>query len=367
MNLRTEPCPFPSPILDYVRGLLFNMTRIPCSTDIDFTLGEHCSKAEQMVENLISAYPEVFQFLPWREEQQVFKKLQVVKIPKEWCNELPAVTSSHFVRALLDVESQGVPLTFTNEGPTLHVEVNRKAFPVLERMFKIWKIHFEHRDYFESKIHMEIRGNSLFDLCSILYDNISDCFTENVSKYHQLLSWARGAPQPNSSDSEKAMALTRVFCCSSFAVLPTRLKASDVGWALTVIRKSPDISPCIAVYETDLKIQPAWGFYFEVLGTPDLIRKGYEVVGGRQLVTPGGFETACTVMLKALQPDCPLPLPCSDLRLILRRTHHTQFQECKTIEEFKGHCENNLESNLEANPSLLAHTLPPTRLTRQTI
>lgn len=61
----------------------------------------------------------------------------------------------------------------------------------------------------------------------------------------------------------------------SRAILPSKKRASDVGYDLTIISKVKDLGSVTALYDTGLIIQPPPGYYIEVVPRSSLSKSGY--------------------------------------------------------------------------------------------
>lgn len=61
------------------------------------------------------------------------------------------------------------------------------------------------------------------------------------------------------------------------AVSPSKIKASDLGYNLTILEKIKDIDTKTGIYDTFIKVEPCFGFYTKIVCTKELIERGFRL------------------------------------------------------------------------------------------
>jgi len=111
------------------------------------------------------------------------------------------------------------------------------------------------------------------------------------------------------------------------AVKPTKSRASDVGYDLTIIKSSKRITENIIMFDTGVIVTPSYGFYFEIVPRSSLSKSGYMLANSIGIIDPSYQGTLKIVLIKIDDelPDIELPFKCC--QLILRKMIHYELNE----------------------------------------
>lgn len=123
------------------------------------------------------------------------------------------------------------------------------------------------------------------------------------------------------------------FKDSAEAVLPSKKRASDVGYDLTIISKVKDISSKTAMYETDIRVQPPFGYYTKVVPRSSLSKLGYMMTNSIGIID-GTYTGTLKIVLTKIDdslPDITLPNKCC--QLILDKAIHYTAKEITDLSE----------------------------------
>lgn len=109
------------------------------------------------------------------------------------------------------------------------------------------------------------------------------------------------------------------------AIIPTRLRATDVGLDLTVIEKVKDINEVTTMYDTGLKISPQNGYYSKIYPRSSLIKSGYMLTNSVGIIDANyrGTLKICLTKVCKDSPDIVLPFKCC--QLIFEKQLHCLF------------------------------------------
>lgn len=111
------------------------------------------------------------------------------------------------------------------------------------------------------------------------------------------------------------------------AFIPTKNRASDVGYDLTIIKKIKDISYKTAIYDTFIKIQPCFGYYTKIVPNNLLSESGYILTNSIVVIDPSYTSSLKIVLTKIDEtlPDIKLPFNCC--QLIMEKAIHYEMEE----------------------------------------
>jgi dUTP pyrophosphatase len=166
-------------------------------------------------------------------------------------------------------------------------------------------------------------NTNALDFLSYLYDNsFGYGSTEKYQQYVELAS-----PVGYSIPS------CRFLRTSPNAVIPTKSRASDVGYDLTIVRKVKDISPITAMYSTEIIIAPTYGYYTKVVPRSSLSKSGYILANSIGIID-GSYRGEVMIVLTKIDntlPDLELPFKCA--QLIIDYSIHYIMTEVSDEEE----------------------------------
>lgn len=117
------------------------------------------------------------------------------------------------------------------------------------------------------------------------------------------------------------------------AVVPTKNRASNIGYDLTIIKKIKSISFKTAIYDTFIKVQPCFGYYMKVVPNISLSKTGYILSNSIEFVDPNYSETLKIVLTKIdnTLPEIKLPFTCC--QLIMEKAIHYEMEESEFLEK----------------------------------
>lgn len=103
------------------------------------------------------------------------------------------------------------------------------------------------------------------------------------------------------------------------AIMPSKVRASDVGYDLTLIRESKRVFPTVIMYDTGVRIEPGDGFYVELVPRSSLIKTGWMMANSVGIID-ASYRGTLKVVLVRVVPDAPdISLPFTGFQLIFRK------------------------------------------------
>lgn len=116
------------------------------------------------------------------------------------------------------------------------------------------------------------------------------------------------------------------------AVAPFKVRASDVGYDLVLIRKIKQVNN-LYYYDTGIKLQPDFGWYAEVVPRSSLPRSGHMLANSMGIIDRAYTGTIIVALFK-VDPSAPdIDLPFRAVQVILRPAVHFQMKQVDAIDE----------------------------------
>lgn len=94
------------------------------------------------------------------------------------------------------------------------------------------------------------------------------------------------------------------FALVDKAVAPSKNRFGDVGYDLTLIGIAKEISPVVKLYETGVVIEPAHGWYAEVVPRSSIIKTGHMLANCAGIIDPT-YRGSIKVALIKVDPNAP--------------------------------------------------------------
>lgn len=216
-----------------------------------------------------------------------------------------------FIRALVDTCT--IIRTFP-EGPQVTV---RHATAILNKIMEITKIV----SYDTTSSSLTFRGVDAFDFLGKVYDKANGELNSitfnntNYTAYRRLLS--------NTLEIQKC----RFYKSDPSAIAPSKVRASDAGYDLTVIKVAKKFNSVTTLYDTGIKIALDHGYYAEIVPRSSLSKSGYMLANSIGIIDQsyrGNLFIALT-KVDSEAPEIELPFRCC--QLIIRKQVHVDMEE----------------------------------------
>ncbi len=115
------------------------------------------------------------------------------------------------------------------------------------------------------------------------------------------------------------------------AINPSKTHASDSGFDLTLLEKIKQIGD-IELYDTGIKIKPAYGYYFDLVPRSSIIKSGYMLANSIGIIDRTYLGNIMVPLVKIDKNAPDLILPNRLVQLIPRQIIHFNFNEVENIE-----------------------------------
>jgi len=191
-------------------------------------------------------------------------------------------------------------------------------------LIKEFEFKFEISSKTKDDIIVIFENYNALDFLSKLYDN-SDARYRNADFYGKYIYW--------NTFLNKNIPRCKFFKDDPEANIPTKERASDVGYDLTIIKKVKDIGSKTALYDTGIIVAPDFGYYTKIVPRSSIIKSGYMLTNSIGIIdgTYRGHLMICLTKIDETMPDLILPFKCC--QLILDRSLHYIMEDTGTISE----------------------------------
>lgn len=118
------------------------------------------------------------------------------------------------------------------------------------------------------------------------------------------------------------------------AVLPPK-HITDVGYDLTAISVSKQLTPMTTMFETYVSMDIPLGYYVEVVPRSSLSKTGYMLANSIGIIDPGYAGTVKVVLIKIDQSMPDLTLPARVCQLLLKQYNISESYDATTHQSIK--------------------------------
>jgi deoxyuridine 5'-triphosphate nucleotidohydrolase len=245
------------------------------------------------------------------------KKSSVVAFPQLANDDLTWA----FVRGFFDGDGCVVAPT-QSYGPRCNITTGSLRFLEALRRWCPYKASY-------SRDRVEWSGNSALDFLGRLYLGASFRLPR---KYDLYLDWCGWVPSLSGGGSSGRGLEFRWVRTDRAAVPPQKVRVSDSGYDLTIIKlvKSQGL---MQLFDTGIKVQPDFGWYFDVVPRSSLSKTGY-VLANSVGVIDRTYTGSILIALLKVDPEAPeLALPIKVAQLIPRPIVHMQVVEVEELDD----------------------------------
>lgn len=175
----------------------------------------------------------------------------------------------------------------------------------------------------------QITGTNALDLLGKMYDCANPEFSNPII-VKQYKDWCRFCisvfPIDSPSDTF-GWSRTRPD-----AVAPSKERVSDSGYDLTIVDVVKKFHNKTTLYTTGIKVQPAFGWYLDVVPRSSIIKTGYMLANNVGVIDRAYTGEIMIALIKVDESAPDLELPCRIAQMIPRRIAHVDFVEVSEIE-----------------------------------
>ena len=117
------------------------------------------------------------------------------------------------------------------------------------------------------------------------------------------------------------------------AIIPSKSRASDVGYDLTIIEVTKEFGDKTVMYDTGIIISPEFGYYTKIVPRSSITKSGYMLTNSTGIIDPT-YRGTLKICLTKVDDSMPnLKLPCKIAQLIIDRSIHYKMEEVTSLEK----------------------------------
>ena len=232
---------------------------------------------------------------------------------------IPNPISSHFIRGLIENELQIYVFKLT-----VKFEIHNSTRHLIRKWLEDKKIKYS-ICFFERVTEFTIQGTESFDFLALIYDES----IHNARFEHKYMTYFSHYVNAQKVDiHESALPEIKVVKVDPHSIMPSKKRASDVGFDLTVIKKSKNLGDQTALYDTGIIVQPPLGYYIEIVPRSSLSKSGYIQTNSFGIIDPNYLDTLKVALTKIDNTAPDLTFPFTGFQIIFRRYIHCNVREC---------------------------------------
>lgn len=170
-------------------------------------------------------------------------------------------------------------------------------------------------------------GSEALDFLGRLYDKATLYLPRKRDLY---LDWCTFVPGLSGTGNHGKELLFSWNRARPDAVRPNKTNVSDSGFDLVLLEKVKQIG-MVELYDTGIKIEPAYGWYFDLVPRSSIIKTGYMMAHSLGVIDRAYRGTILVPLIK-VNPESPtLELPARLVQIVPRPIIHVVFEETEDL------------------------------------
>lgn len=176
---------------------------------------------------------------------------------------------------------------------------------------------------------LQWQGVNALDFLGKLYERA----TLSLGRKRDLFfDWCNWVPGLSGTRTQGSHPLFRWVKTRPDAIAPSKGLTSDSGFDLTLLEPAKVVGPA-TFYKTGIRVQPAFGWYFDVVPRSSIAKSGYMLANSVGVIDRG-YTGEILVPLIKIDPNTPdLKLPARVVQMIPRQIVAVQLIEVETFDE----------------------------------
>lgn len=176
---------------------------------------------------------------------------------------------------------------------------------------------------------IEWGGNNALDFLGRLYDAATYCLPRKRDLYIDWCNWVPSLGGPTHHGRGLQFRWVRA---DAAAVPPRKTRVSDSGYDLTLIKRTKTVG-MVEFFDTGIKVQPDFGWYFDVVARSSLTKTGYMVANAVGVIDRTYTGSILVPLIKVDPAAAPLTLPATVVQMIPRPIVHAEVIEVDTLDD----------------------------------
>jgi len=210
---------------------------------------------------------------------------------------------TEFVRNVFNELGNISPYTVLNHDLVCTIDVQKLDQEIIDQIMKFRGIKSE-------KFNKTIiyKNHNALDFLSAIYDG-ADARYRNENLYRIYLEWLFNKKGMNN------IPVCKFTKTSPLAVIPSKVRVSDVGFDLTAISKVKDVNSNTVMLDTGIIISPQLGYYAKIYPRSSLVKSGYMLTNSVGIIDATFRDSLkiCLVKVNDEAPEITFPFKCCQL------------------------------------------------------
>jgi dUTP pyrophosphatase len=242
------------------------------------------------------------------------KKDAVVAFP-----DIPPAFDIHFMRGLFDGDgSIREPLVAHSRWPYPEAKLASMSARMRASIVRRY-------EGYDDGCSVSWHGTDCLDMLGAMYEESNFRMSRKLALYEDWCAWVPGL-SGTGSVSKNGSFKARFVKSDINAKPPKKSRVSDSGFDLTLI-SIHDVIGDVTVYNTGIKVQPPYGWYFDLVPRSSIIKTGYSLANDVGVIDRS-YTGQIQVPLRKNDKNAPdLILPARCVQLIPRPIVHLPFVE----------------------------------------
>jgi deoxyuridine 5'-triphosphate nucleotidohydrolase len=222
---------------------------------------------------------------------------------------------NQFVKAYIEKYGN---ITHENDSSKLYITFYQENN--LDKVTNLYNIPYVKNKLFNLNIANYTNVN-VIDLMGLLYldDNIPYINLKLYDNFYKIFN----------NENENVLPQLKVYRTCQEAVLPSKCRASDVGYDLTIVKEAKVLNTNTKLYDTGIKLDIPNGYYVEIVPRSSLSKSGYMLANSVGIIDQsyrGNLYVALTkINSETVEPE--LPWRCC--QIILKKQIYGKIVESK--------------------------------------
>jgi dUTPase len=162
--------------------------------------------------------------------------------------------------------------------------------------------------------------SNALDFLSKIYDGATIYLSRNHNKYYDSFAYVPFTPG-------LGPIICKIARTEQTAVIPSKLRASDEGYDLTLIGILKNMGTNTIMYDTGIHVEVPLGFHIEIIPRSSISKYGYMLTNSTGMIDVNykGKLGICLTKIDLLKPDIVLPQPLG--QMVLKQSIHFLVKE----------------------------------------
>lgn len=167
-------------------------------------------------------------------------------------------------------------------------------------------------------------GSNCFDILALLYDGTTVYDASKNPLPLTVITEVTGV-------TTNQVPLVKIVLEDPKAVMPHKKRPSDIGYDLTIIKISEVFESGVTMFDTGVCIQPANGWYAQIVPRSSFCKKGWVMVNSLGIIDRGYIGTVKVPLLRVSEKALDIDLPFSGFQFVLHPHVHSLLKQVSSL------------------------------------